>query len=65
MDTDEDDSVGGQNETSNLISSDEDCEENEQYEEIIKTIGYGKFQITLLLICGWALASDSTEVQVL
>lgn len=58
--------IFGQSETSKLLDpgTQEEINETEQYENIINAIGYGKFQITLLLICGWALASDSTEVQV-
>lgn len=64
--SEEEEQIFGRDETSKLLTpaTNEDLDEIEQYENIINAIGYGRFQITLLLICGWALASDSTEVQV-
>ena len=64
--SDEEENWESRNENSKLLTSlpPEDLVESEQYENIINAIGYGRFQITLLLICGWALASDSTEIQV-
>ncbi|XP_052236905.1 synaptic vesicle glycoprotein 2C-like isoform X1 [Dreissena polymorpha] len=32
------------------------------YEEAWKTIGYGKFHVLLLALCGWAVSSDAIEV---
>ena len=63
-DSEEEEQIFSQNESSNLLTSQEEIDETEQYEKIINAIGHGRFQIILLLICGWALASDSTEVQV-
>lgn len=34
------------------------------YEKTLASCGFGRFQIILFLVCGWALASDSAEVQV-
>lgn len=34
------------------------------YERTLKSCGVGSFHVLLLLVCGWALASDSAEVQV-
>ena len=34
------------------------------FEEAIASTGTGKFHYILLCICGWALASDSVEIQV-
>ncbi|XP_052810133.1 synaptic vesicle glycoprotein 2A-like isoform X2 [Mya arenaria] len=32
------------------------------YEDALKTIGYGKFHVLLLALCGWAVSSDAIEV---
>ena len=47
-------------------ASDENCLINEAdlYEVTVKSCGFGQFQFILLLVCGWAIASDSVEVQV-
>ena len=65
-DSQEEEQIFSQSESSKLLTSvtQEEIDETEQYEKIINAIGHGRFQIILLLICGWALASDSTEVQV-
>ena len=39
-------------------------DERELYEKTINSCGFGCFQVILLFISGWALASDSVEVQV-
>lgn len=39
-------------------------EEARLFEDAIASTGFGKFHILLLCICGWALASDSVEIQV-
>ena len=39
-------------------------EEARLFEDAIASTGIGKFHILLLCICGWALASDSVEIQV-
>lgn len=36
--------------------------EKVSYEDALKTIGYGKFHIILLALCGWAVSSDAIEV---
>ena len=36
----------------------------EIFEEAIGACGFGRFHILLLFVCGWAIAADSTEVQV-
>ena len=38
-------------------------EEAVNYEEAVLKTGYGKFHYILLLICGWANASDAIEVR--
>ena len=45
-------------------SNDELLDPAEQYEKTVVSCGFGKFQILLLFICGWAVASDSVEIQV-
>lgn len=50
--------------TSDRSKEDESYDKAEKYERLIVACGFGKQQIILLIICGWALASDSTEVQV-
>ena len=35
------------------------------FEEAIASTGIGNFHYLLLCVCGWALASDSVEIQVL
>jgi hypothetical protein len=37
-------------------------EDEKEYETIMDMIGFGKFQIFLLLVCGWANASDAVEI---
>jgi len=34
-----------------------------EYEEAVQECGYGKFHYLLLLVCGWANASDAIEVR--
>lgn len=34
------------------------------FEEAIASAGTGRFHYLLLCVCGWALASDSVEIQV-
>ena len=36
--------------------------DTETYEQAITACGFGKFQIVLLLVCGWAICSDSVEI---
>ena len=36
--------------------------DTEIYEQAIAACGFGKFQIALLLVCGWAICSDSVEI---
>ena len=33
-----------------------------EYEEALQEVTYGKFHYILLLVCGWANASDAVEV---
>jgi hypothetical protein len=33
-----------------------------EYEEAVQECGYGRFHYILLLVCGWANASDAVEV---
>ena len=58
----------GDNEADHLLQDPDVNDEIEisslKYEKAVESCGFGKFQIMLLFICGWALASDSTEVQV-
>ncbi len=49
------------NETSGSFSSDE----AQLFEDAISSTGFGYFHYLLLFVCGWALASDSVEIQVL
>jgi len=37
-------------------------EEEKAYEALLNHVGFGKFQILLLLVCGWANASDAVEI---
>ena len=59
-----------EHEEASLIGNDQHSLENGiindsvLYENTISSCGFGKFQIILLLVCGWALASDSVEIQV-
>ncbi len=39
-------------------------EEGRLFEEAISSTGFGCFHFILLFVCGWALASDSVEIQV-
>ncbi|KAK3580500.1 hypothetical protein CHS0354_001097 [Potamilus streckersoni] len=32
------------------------------YETALKQVGYGKFHVALLLLCGWAVSSDAIEI---
>ena len=68
---DEDDHHYGINEDSVITESDISSrndssveEEARLFEDAIASTGFGKFHILLLCICGWALASDSVEIQV-
>ena len=45
-------------------SNDELLDPAEQYENTVVSCEFGKFQILLLFVCGWAVASDSVEIQV-
>ncbi|KAL4232718.1 hypothetical protein ACF0H5_007406 [Mactra antiquata] len=47
-----------------LIEDDEDVSAPDpvSYEAALKSIGYGKFHVILLLLCGWAVSSDAIEV---
>jgi len=45
----------------NLDEEKESSEESE-YEAVLEEVGFGKFQILLLLVCSWANASDAVEV---
>ena len=68
---DEEDPHYGINEESVITESDISSrndssvqEEARLFEDAIASAGLGKFHILLLCICGWALASDSVEIQV-
>jgi hypothetical protein len=37
-------------------------EDEKEYEALLDMVGFGKFQIYLLLVCGWANASDAVEI---
>ncbi|XP_023330505.1 synaptic vesicle glycoprotein 2B [Eurytemora carolleeae] len=39
-----------------------DKEEYTEFEDAIKECGYGKFHYILLMVCGWANASDAIEI---
>eukprot|EP00794_Sanderia_malayensis_P000132 gene132-743_t len=41
----------------------QDHDEAQIFEDAISSTGFGKFHIMLLFVCGWALASDSVEIQ--
>ena len=43
----------------------EHLDDQQKYESAILSCGFGNFQVILLLVSGWALASDSIEVQVI
>ena len=45
--------------TQPLISNGNDSEERNEkaYESLLNQVGFGKFQILLLLVCGWTNAS--------
>lgn len=49
-----------------LLLSEENTDGNNDepvtYEHALKIIGYGKFHIILLVLCGWAVSSDAIEV---
>lgn len=40
----------------------DNSDEPVSYEAALKSIGYGKFHIILLALCGWAVSSDAIEV---
>ena len=40
-------------------------EEYTEFEDAIEECGYGKFHYILLMVCGWANASDAIEVKFL
>ena len=45
-----------------LHTSDEDSEAGVDYETALERTGYGRFHYWLLLVCGWANASDAVEI---
>ena len=49
----------GENQNTPLIASDasNDDREEKSYEALLNHIGFGKFHVLLLLVCGWANAS--------
>ena len=57
MDMEEGGAVHG--DTEPLIANGSDSEERNEkaYESLLNHVGFGKFQILLLLVCGWANAS--------
>ena len=42
--------------------SDDDSDEEGDYERAVAATGYGRFHYALLLVCGWANASDAIEI---
>ncbi|XP_061679558.1 synaptic vesicle glycoprotein 2B [Syngnathoides biaculeatus] len=48
--------------TSNERDADEDARGRLTYEEAIEVAGFGPFHGLLLLVCGWANASDAVEI---
>jgi len=54
----------GENQNTPLIPSDASNDEREEksYEALLNHIGFGKFHVLLLLVCGWANASDAVEI---
>ncbi|XP_061629391.1 synaptic vesicle glycoprotein 2C isoform X1 [Phyllopteryx taeniolatus] len=48
--------------TSNERNADEDARTRLTYEEAIEAAGFGSFHWLLLLVCGWANASDAVEI---
>ena len=53
-----------QNRPEGLDLTDQVDNEGELFERAITAAGMGPFHVILLLVCGWALASDSVEIQV-
>lgn len=55
-----------EDEKSQLISDEAstNIDSADLYERTVLSCGFGKFQVILLFVCGWALASDSVEIQV-
>ena len=52
-------------ETVSLLNDESlNLDEADLYENAVASCGFGYFQIKLLFICGWAIASDSAEIQV-
>lgn len=47
-----------------LIPSNDSNSDREEkaYEALLNHVGFGKFQVLLLLVCGWANASDAVEI---
>ena len=55
----------GVDENEKLIKKTESSEalnDNGTYEQAVAACGFGKFQIVFLLVCGWAICSDSVEI---
>ena len=50
----------------NYIHNDEnnhdEVAKEKEYEWLLNRVGFGRFQILLLLVCGWANASDAVEI---
>ena len=40
----------------------DDNDEEKAYEALLDRVGFGKFHVFLLLVCGWANASDAVEI---
>lgn len=53
----------GKRETTPLISSGGGAWDQVPFEEALEGVGVGVFHVILLFVAGWALASDSVEVQ--
>ena len=50
------------NNNSNNNSTNQSNENDNIYEECLSLIGFGKFQILLVIVCGMANASDAIEI---
>ena len=53
----------GKKETAPLLSSGGGGRDQVPFEEALEGVGVGVFHVILLFVAGWALASDSVEVQ--
>ena len=48
--------------SNNDVNNDNDDDEEKAYEALLDRVGFGKFHVFLLLVCGWANASDAVEI---